>query len=460
MATPGASLDRDLPNPLVTADALPLRLRRGHATMRQRPFYNVVGRLTDVGPAGLRSTLGQVAVGEVCRLRDPRLNTETLAIVVALRDGQALLAPVGPTDGLSAQTEVIPTFGPLSFPCGPGLIGAVLDGLGNPLDGQGRADRTGMLERPLAPRVPNPVSRPVIDQMATTGIKAIDGLLSIGIGQRIALLGPPGAGKSSLIGALARNMKADLCVLALIGERGRELREFLDRELPPEFRDRCIIVASTSDRPAMERVIGAHIATAIAEYFRERGHHVALMFDSVTRFARALREVGLASGEQPVRRGFTPSVYSELPRLIERSGRDPAGSITAFYTVLLENEGLNDPIAEEVVSLTDGHLVLAAKLAQAGHYPALDVLRSTSRVMNGIVPKAHLETAQTIRRLMARYEEIELLVQVGEFQSGRDPEADFALARHKQIQSFLRQSRFDQIDLAATLAEMTGIAHG
>lgn len=448
----------------ISAPGEPGALLRRVASMRrkvhERPFHRVIGRLTDVGPGGLRTTLGQVAVGEVCRLRDPRSGQENLSIVVALKDGQALLAPVGPTDGLSVQTEVIPTFGPLSFACGPDLIGAVLDGLGNPLDGTGPLAISGMLERTITPRVPNPVTRPLIDHSAPTGIRAIDGLLTLGVGQRIALLGPPGVGKSSLIGSLARNIRADLCVLALIGERGRELREFLDRELPPEFRSRCIVVASTSDRPAMERVIGAHVATSIAEYFRDRGHHVALMFDSMTRFARALREVGLAAGEQPVRRGFTPSVYAELPRLIERSGRDPNGAITAFYSVLIENEGMNDPIAEEVVSLTDGHLVLSSKLAQAGHYPAIDVLRSTSRVMNALIDDKHRRAAQKIRRMMARYEEIELLVQVGEYQTGRDAEGDEALAKHSAIRAFLAQNRHENPDFDSIIAECEKLAHG
>lgn len=445
--------------PLLQPD-LSRRVQAMRARLRRRTLHTIVGRLTDVGPAGLKTTLNQVAVGEVCRLRDTRAGIDTPSIVVALKDGQALLAPVGPTDGLSIHTDVVPTFEPLSFACGPELIGSILDGLGNPLDGTNRIDPERMLRRDIAPRVPNPISRPVIDQPVPTGLRAIDGLLTVGIGQRVAVLGPPGAGKSTLLGALTRNVSADVCVLALIGERGRELREFLDRELPPEFRSRCIVVASTSDRPAMERVIGAHIATAIAEFFRERGHHVALLFDSVTRFARALREVGLAAGEQPVRRGFTPSVYAELPRLIERSGRDSAGAITAFYTVLLENDGLNDPIAEEVVSLTDGHIMLSGKLGQGGHYPAIDVLRSTSRVMHGVVSEPHLQAAQEVRRMMARYEEIELLVQVGEFQTGRDAEADKALEKREDILRFLRQGRHERTPPDAVLASLRQVAFG
>jgi type III secretion protein N (ATPase) len=433
----------------------PLRetVRQMQSQMRRRPLRRVIGRLNEVGPGGLSTTLGDVAIGEICRLRDPHSGQETISQVVAIRNGRAILAPIGTTDGLSARTDVIPEYGPFTFWCGMEMLGGVYDGLGNRIDGK-LVTRKGMIQRDIVPRAPSPLDRPLIDSIMPTGISAVDGVLTCGIGQRVALLGPPGAGKSTFIGALARNASADICVLALIGERGRELREFLDRQLPPEFRERCIVVASTSDRPAMERVIGAHIATSIAEYFRERGHHVLLLFDSVTRFARALREVGLASGEQPVRRGFTPSVYAELPRLIERCGKDPNGAITALYTVLLENDGMNDPIAEEIVSLTDGHLVLAGKLAQAGHYPALDVLRSTSRVMNEIVDDRHLAASRKLRALMARYEEVELLVQVGEYEEGRDALADEAIAKRDRIHAFLRQPNMRNRPFAETVADL------
>ena len=428
-------------------------VRQMSAQMRRRPLRRVIGRLSEVGPGGLSTTLGDVAVGEICRLRDPHSGQETISQVVAIRNGRAVLAPIGTTDGLSVRTEVIPEYGPFTFWCGTAMLGGVYDGLGRPMDGREQS-RRGMLQRDIVPRAPKPLDRPLIDTVITTGIRAIDGPLTCGVGQRLALLGPPGAGKSSLTGALARNAKADICVLALIGERGRELREFLDRQLPPEFRERCIVVASTSDRPAMERVIGAHIATSVAEYFRERGHHVLLLFDSVTRFARALREVGLASGEQPVRRGFTPSVYAELPRLIERCGRDANGAITAFYTVLLENEGMNDPIAEEIISLTDGHIVLTSKLADSGHFPAIDVLRSKSRVINEIADPKHIALARRLRALMARYEEVELLVQVGEYQPGRDALADEAIEKRERILSFLRQSSDENRPLSETTGHL------
>lgn len=432
------------------------QVRQMSDQMRRRPIRRIIGRLSEVGPGGLTTTLGDVALGEICRLRDPHTRLETISQVVALRNGKAVLAAVGTMDGLSVKTEVIPQYGPFTFWCGMEMLGGVYDGLGQPMDGR-IVNRRNMIQRDIVPRAPKPLDRPLIDQTMATAIRAIDGPLTCGVGQRMAMLGPPGAGKSSLTGALARNAKADICVLTLIGERGRELREFLDRQLPPEFRQRCVVVASTSDRPAMERVICAHVATSVAEYFRERGHHVLLMFDSVTRFARAIREVGLASGEQPVRRGFTPSVYAELPRLIERCGRDNNGAITAFYTVLLENDGMNDPIAEEIVSLTDGHIVLSAKLADAGHYPAIDVLRSKSRVMNEIADDEHLAAARKLRGLMAKYEEVELLVQVGEYQEGNDALGDEAIRKHDAIIKFLRQSGHDTPSLDEIKQQMMGI---
>ena len=417
--------------------------------LARRPLRRIVGRLTEIGPGGLVTTLSDLSLGEICRLVEPS-GQEMLGQVVAVREGRAVLSPLGVIDGLSSRTLVKPQHDPFTFRCGTGMLGGVFDGLGRPLDGRPQSG-DGLQSRGIAPQVTPPLERPLISEPIQTGLRVIDGLNTLGMGQRIGVFGPPGGGKSSLLGALARNASADVCVLALIGERGRELREFLDRQLPPEFRERCVVIASTSDRPAMERVIGAHVATSVAEHFRQQGAHVLLLLDSVTRFARALREVGLAAGEQPVRRGFTPSVYAELPRLIERCGGDRNGAITAIYTVLLENEGFGDPIAEEVKSLTDGHILLDSKLGQAGHYPAVDVLGSVSRLMNEIASPEQRADASRFRALMARYKDIELLVQVGEYASGTDPLADEALRRHDAMNEFLIQSSRDVTPLHATL---------
>ncbi|MEZ5840539.1 MAG: FliI/YscN family ATPase [Hyphomicrobiales bacterium] len=416
-------------------------------------FKTWMGRLSEVSPTRLSTTLSDVAVGEVCRLRDPRRSREILSQVVAIRDGEAILAPIGDPSGLSPDTEVIPTREPFGFWAGEFLLGRILDGLGNPVDGgplPGRIAERARIDNPA----PDPLARPVIDTVFETGIRAIDGILTLGHGQRVGLFGDPGAGKSTLLGAMARHAEADVVVLALIGERGRELREFLDRQVPPDVRGRCVVVASTSDRPAMERIIGAHVATSIAEYFRDRGKRVLFLFDSVTRYARALREVGLASGEQAVRRGFTPSVYSELPRLIERCGRTPKGDITAVFTVLTENDGLGDPIAEEIASITDGHIILSPKLGQAGHYPAIDILRSKSRVAVDIVNRDVIKAATEMRRLIAKYREIELLLQVGEYTPGGDPVADRAVEKHDAIFEFLAQDHHRKADIADTFKAM------
>ena len=423
------------------------------AAVRAHSFKTRIGRLSEVSPTRLATPLSDVAVGEICRLSDARRGFDILSQVVAIQNGEAVLAPIGPTNGLSPETEVIPTREPFGFWAGDFLLGRILDGLGRPVDG-------GPLPNRFAERVridnpaPDPLTRPVIDTVFETGIRSVDGLLTLGEGQRVGLFGDPGAGKSTLLGTMARHADADVVVLALIGERGRELREFLDRQLPPEVRGRCVVVASTSDRPAMERIIGAYVATSIAEYFRDRGKRVLFLFDSVTRFARALREVGLASGEQAVRRGFTPSVYAELPRLVERCGRTPNGAITAIYTVLTENDGLGDPIAEEIASITDGHIVLSPKLGQAGHYPAIDVLRSKSRVAIDIVDPAFHKEATEMRRLIAKYREIELLLQVGEYTPGGDKLADRAVERHGAIQAFLDQDHRQKSIFADTFQRL------
>ncbi|MEM6666693.1 MAG: FliI/YscN family ATPase, partial [Pseudomonadota bacterium] len=376
------------------------------------PLRAVIGRLTDVSGGGLQTTLSDVAIGETCRLRDRTSRTDVLGQVIGIRNGYAILAPIGTTEGLSPGTDVIPLREPFSFWMSDALVGEVLDGMGQPVRERSVAG-PGLNRCRLDAPAPGLFERRLVDKTLETGIRAIDGMLTLGEGQRVGVFGAPGSGKTSLLGSLARNADADVVVLGLIGERGRELGEFLERQLPPESRKNCVIVASTSDRPAMERIIGAQVATRVAEYFRDRGKKVLLLFDSVTRYARALREVGLAAGEPAVRRGFTPSVYAELPKIIERCGNTHAGSITAIYTVLTENDGVGDPIAEEVRSLTDGHITLSTELAQSGHYPAIDILQSTSRIMNDLVDADHRRAAGDIRALMAKYAEIELLVQVG-----------------------------------------------
>jgi len=421
------------------------------ARVHQHPFLDIEGRLTGAAAGRIRTRLPGLAIGELCALSSPSPGAAPLAQVVALDESGAVLTPLGTTEGLSPATKVRPLWRPLDIAVGEGLLGQVLDGLGRPLSGElsGLSAR-----RPTAPGRMDPMRRPPITDRADTGLRVIDAMASLGVGQRVGVFGPAGSGKTSLMGQLARNIRCDVVVLGLIGERGREIREFLERQLPPEARARCVVVAATSDAPAMERVCGAHAAATIAEYFRDTGRHVLLILDSLTRFARALREVGLAAGETAVRRGFTPSVYTELPRVIERAGVTERGAITALYTVLAESESEEDPIVEEVKSLTDGHIHLSPALARVGHYPAIDILKTTSRLMGEIMPEEDKNLAYRARELLAKYEEISLLVQVGEYKRGFDLMGDAALDAKGPITAFLRQGARERSSREQTRAAL------
>ncbi|MGH1350148.1 MAG: FliI/YscN family ATPase [Methyloligellaceae bacterium] len=404
------------------------------------------------GPV-VRITLENARIGDICNLVDPDSGHIIPAEIVAVHEKDALLSPYGPAQGFSAKTRVIATGQPLQIPVGENLKGKILNAYGQALYGE-PLNPNEYEHRSARAESPNPVERPLIDTVFSTGIRAIDSLITMGEGQRIGIFGEPGAGKSVLLSMIAQHAKADVCVLALIGERGREVREFLDRQLPPELRKNCVTVVSTSDRPSMERVIGAYTATTIAEYFRDQGKSVLLLMDSVTRYARALREVGLAAGEAPARKGFPASVLSEMPLLIERSGLTEKGSITAIYTVLLDADTLGDPVAEELRSLTDGHIILSYKTAQSGHYPAIDVLASKSRIMDEVVTKEQKNNANRIRELLSKYKEIELLVQVGEYQRGSDTEADTAIDKYPEINTFLRQQTDEHPAYEETISKM------
>jgi type III secretion protein N (ATPase) len=394
-------------------------------------------------------------VGELCLLRNPWDNWNLLAEVVGFHQQRALLTPLGKLEGISASTEVVPTGEIHSVSVGPGLLGRVLDGLGRPMDGGPPLETTGRY--PVYADPPNPMLRRIIDKPLPLGLRVMDGMLTCGEGQRMGIFAAAGGGKSTLLACLVRGNAADVTVLALIGERGREVREFIEKELGPEGMKRAVVVVSTSDRSSMERLKAAYVATAIAEYFRDQGKKVLLLMDSVTRFGRALREIGLAAGEPPTRRGFPPSVFSSLPQLMERAGNSDKGSITALYTVLVEGDDMTEPIADETRSILDGHIILSRKLASANHYPAIDVLASVSRVMNSIVDKEHKKMAQEVRATLAKYAEMELLVQIGEYKPGTDAAADKALARIGRVNDFLKQGLDERSPFEETLRALQAL---
>jgi len=415
------------------------------------PMFEQHGRIVGALGTTLRVSGVRARVGESCEIVDSETGFSLWAEVIGLADGGALLTPLGDLRGLSLDSDVILRSGDDRTPYGGDMFGRVLDARLQPLDGLGPVKRG--TDRPIHGESPNPMARRPIAEAMETGIRAIDGVLTIGIGQRVGIFASAGVGKSTLLANLARQAKCDAIVIAMIGERGREVREFVEETLGEEGLARSVVIVATSDRPAMERVRAAHVATAIAEGLRDEGKHVLLLMDSVTRFARALREIGLAAGEPAVRRGFPPSVFAELPRLFERSGASHAGAITALYTVLLEDEE-GDPIGEEVRSLLDGHIVLSRKLAARGHYPAIDILGSLSRLYPRLASHGQQRGAAGLRAMLAKLDEIELLVQIGEYQPGRDALADRALAERGALNAFLRQARDDRMPLAECIARL------
>ncbi len=422
------------------------------------PMFEQRGRLVAALGTSLRVSGINARIGEQCELVDPESGTRLWAEVVGVSGSEAILTPLGELRGLSAATEVIlrPS-GQDRIPYGMHLLGRVLDSRMEPLDGLGPVRRTS--DRPINAPAPNPMARAGVNQAMSTGVRAIDGLMTIGVGQRMGIFAAAGGGKSSLLAMLARNAQADAIVIALIGERGREVREFVEDTLGEEGLARSVLIVSTAERPAMERVRAATVATAIAEGLREDGKHVLLLMDSVTRYARALREIGLAAGEPAVRRGFPPTVFAELPRLFERAGTSDKGAITGIYTVLLEDEE-GDPVGEEVRSLLDGHIHLSRALGAKGHYPAIDVLGSLSRLYPKLASPAQAQAAQGVRAMLAKLRDIELLVQMGEYEAGRDRAADMALARKGDIESFLRQPMDAASPFGQTVAMLRSVGDG
>jgi len=366
-----------------------------------------------------------------------------------------LLMPLGDMEGIGPGSGVIATGGVLKVPVGEGLLGRVLDGLGSPIDGLGPLKFSTMF--PVTNPPPNPLSRKKISEVLELGIKSIDGILTCGKGQRVGIFSGSGIGKSTLLGMIARNTSADINIIGLIGERGREVREFLENDLGKDGLKRSVVVVATSDQPALVRLKSAQLVTAIAEYFRSLGKDVVLMMDSLTRFALAQREVGLAIGEPPVTRGYTPSVFAVLPKLLERTGTSDTGSITGMYAVLVDRDDLNEPITDAVRGILDGHIVLSRSLANKNHYPAVDVLESISRLMPNIVKPEQLEAAQKIKDIMAVYKDAEDLISIGAYNRGSDPKIDYAIEKIEVINKFLKQGINEKVSFESTVEELTSL---
>lgn len=415
----------------------------------------VHGRITEIVGMLIRAIVPNVKMGEVCLVK--RQGEPLITEVVGFTKEEVFLSPLGEMTGVGPSSEVIPTRMPLHIKVGPNLLGRVLDGMGRPLD----TETKGPLELEETYSVinppPDPLARDMITQPLSVGIRAIDGILTAGQGQRIGIFAAAGGGKSTTLGMMARYAKADINVISLIGERGREVREFIEHDLGPEGLSRSVIIVSTSDQAAQLRLNAAYVGTSIAEYFRDQGKKVILMMDSVTRFARALREVGLAAGEPPARAGYTPSVFATLPRLLERSGNSSKGSITAFYTILVAGDDMNEPVADEVRSILDGHIILSSELARQYHYPAIDILASVSRILPNITSEEHRKLIGQVREVLANYKKNELLIRIGEYKPGSDKQADFAIKYIDKVNRFLKQKVDEKCTFEETLEQLRSL---
>jgi len=405
----------------------------------------VYGKVLEVVGLTIEATGPPTQIGDLCYVQAADGERRIPVEVVGFRRDRILLMPLADSRGIGPDSLLIPTHAPLKFRAGDGLIGRVVDGLGNPIDGKPPI-RDGREVNVMA-AAPRAMERTRITEAISTGVRSIDGMVTCGKGQRIGVMAGSGVGKSKLMGMIARNTNADISVIALIGERGREVRDFIEVDLAEAGLERSVVVVATSDEPALVRIKGAYLATAIAESFRSQGADVLLMMDSITRFAMAQREVGLAVGEPPTSKGYPPSVFSMLPKLLERAGSDRFGSITGVYTVLVEGDDMNDPVADAVRSMLDGHVVLSRDLASRGHYPAVDVLESISRVMLDVTDERHQQAAAKLRQIMAVHRDAEDLVNIGAYVKGSNPEIDEALRVMPKIREFLKQGLFETSSL-------------
>jgi flagellum-specific ATP synthase len=415
-----------------------------------------VGRIFRVQGLLIESRGPQAVIGEICRIEAPKGRGVIRAEVVGLRNETVQLMAYEESDGIEVGNRVIASGNRLEVPVSRKLLGRVLNAFGEPADGRGEVESPVLY--PAMANPPDPLKRKRITQRVSTGVRAIDGLLPVGRGQRMGIFAGSGVGKSTLLGMIARNTGADVNVVALIGERGREVKDFIEKDLGPEGLARSVLVVTPSNSPPLARLRGAYVATAVAEFFRDQGMDVMLLFDSVTRFARAQREIGLASGEPPATRGYTPSMFDSMPKLLERSGTSSRGSITGFYTILVDGDDLDEPVSDTVRGILDGHIVLSRALAQRNHYPAIDVLGSISRLAPAVSGPVSFKAAGIIRRNMAVYAEAEDLINVGAYHQGSNPAIDEAITKHQKIEDFLIQSMEEKSSLEETISGISEIS--
>ncbi len=438
----------------------PVNLAPWRFRLKNAKLLKLYGQVTQVIGLTVEAKGINASIGEVCEIVIPDEEDPVQAEVVGFRDGSAILMPLGELRGVSPGCSVIPSGKSFYIPVGEQLLGRVLNGLGEPIDGLGTLDGMSMAGYyPVDSRPPNPMTRKRITEVLPTGLRVVDGLLTCGKGQRIGIFAGSGVGKSTLLGMISRYSNADVNVISLVGERGREVLDFIETDLGPAGLARSVVVVATSEQPALVRLKGAFVACAIAEYFRDQGKNVMLMMDSVTRFAMAQREVGLATGEPPATKGYTPSVFALLPRLLERPGMSHDGSITAFFTVLVDGDDLNEPIADAVRGILDGHIVLSRSLASANHYPAVDVLNSVSRLMPDITSEEHRADAGRLRDLLAAYRQAEDLINIGAYVAGSNPRVDEAIAVYETIIDFLKQDVQEHSAYEHTLETLKTIVH-
>jgi len=423
--------------------------------LRSADLVRQNGKVRQVIGVVIESLGPNMAVGETCRISYKRTAEPVLAEVVGFRDNKVLIMPLGEMKGIGAGSDVVALGKPLEIGVGDQLLGRVLDGLGQPIDGKGDIFCERRMEVTAAP--PPPLSRKRIVEPLALGVRAIDGPLTCGKGQRIGIFAGSGVGKSTVLGMIARNTAADVNVIALVGERGKEVLDFIERDLGPEGLRRSVVIVSTSDQPALVRIKAAFVAMTVAEYFRDQGLDVTFMMDSVTRFAMAQREVGLAIGEPTTTRGYTPSVFALLPRLLERAGTSERGTITGLFSVLVDGDDMNEPVADAVRSILDGHIVLSRQLASANHYPAIDLLQSVSRVMPDVVSKEHYASASALRDVLATYREAEDLVNIGAYVPGSNPRVDVALAKIDRARAFLQQGIYETAVYDESVAALASV---